>query len=1150
VVPRGDLEPNPERLSDTGIDAVPMSTHRLPVLPVPLGEALLSAPHLAFLGEPGAGKSTALQFIGLSFAGKTADDHLGIRETRYPVLIILQAVTKSLQDEKIVLKDILVGEVRQRLNCEPEEARDLLESWHEAKQLLVLLDGLDEVPAAQRSAVFRKIENFLRSPYGHQARVVLTSRLAGFTSLAGMVEFTVQPFEDPEKEAQPFLKSWLAALKPEWTQKEAEIRAAELRKQMQGRPAMRSVLNNPLLLRLSAETYARTGEIARNRAALYVRHVEEMWTRAEKQRNALAEQKDVALEALEALAWHLQQGGGNDKATLCGVLETNKTHGEAKALLELLREKTGLIARLPGEQEAYVFTHQTLREYFVARHLQRAWQAHPRRTFAFLRPRLHLAEWREPLSMIAGLLSETQAVHLIRRVYHAQSSYERRLRRDLLLAVHLAVEGGRYESVREWLLPKLTAALRGRYGDVCRAAAAALGNTGDRAAVNDLRATLHDDFYLMHNVVAYALGKIGDPVAVDDLLRVALSGSTSMAREAAAQVLGEISPPASMLGLVAALCDEDKDACTVFVETLGRRGAEAAPTLIAVLRDCSYWISKAAAQALGGIGVIAVPNLIAVLRDVGDGGARRAAAEALGAIGDSSAVEALRVALQDDNVDVRVTAAESLGAISSPDAVNDLIATLRDEEWRVRRSAAEALGKIGLDAVPTLRDTLHNKDWMSREGATNALGKIGAKEAINDLCAVLQDETRQGGREAVAEALGNIGDPAAVNELCITLQHEIKSIRAAAARALGNIGDPAAVAKLRPLLQDKDNDVREAAAGALGKIGDPAIMDDLADALKDENRVMQKTAAEALAAIRTPAAVDALVDVLIIALQDEDWRMQGVVTEALRKMGSTAVPALIAVLRGENNDARWAVGKALGGIRDPTAVQNLVIALRDENSDVRHIAMETLESIGPIAVPALITVMQDENVVAREAAAWILTKFDDPAAVSTLIDDPRDRKFLWEDRRWGWMIEHRADLKRHLSLLKPPAESSKRRILLGKLRRLRHMVARRGPFDVLDVVLERESAIRVAASPWQDPLQPPPWRVWGGRLGLGALALLVVGLGALVGTLVSPARKVLEEQLLPFFQAQPWWAAVLFIVVGAALSAILGLALEKLRHKR
>jgi uncharacterized protein (DUF1697 family) len=104
--------------------------------------------------------------------------------------------------------------------------------------LLVLLDGLDEVSDAQRPAVRRKIENFLCSPYGWQTRVVLTSRLTGFASLAGMVEFTIQPFEDSEKEALPFLTGWLAALKREWAQ-EAEIQAVQnCLGTMQSRPAM------------------------------------------------------------------------------------------------------------------------------------------------------------------------------------------------------------------------------------------------------------------------------------------------------------------------------------------------------------------------------------------------------------------------------------------------------------------------------------------------------------------------------------------------------------------------------------------------------------------------------------------------------------------------------------------------------------------------------------------------------------------------------------------------------------------------------------------------------------------------------------------------------------------------------------------------
>ena len=61
--PREEMAPLPGRLEHAGLQSEAVRPK-----PVALGEALQEARHLALLGEPGAGKSTTLQFIGLCFA--------------------------------------------------------------------------------------------------------------------------------------------------------------------------------------------------------------------------------------------------------------------------------------------------------------------------------------------------------------------------------------------------------------------------------------------------------------------------------------------------------------------------------------------------------------------------------------------------------------------------------------------------------------------------------------------------------------------------------------------------------------------------------------------------------------------------------------------------------------------------------------------------------------------------------------------------------------------------------------------------------------------------------------------------------------------------------------------------------------------------
>jgi energy-coupling factor transporter ATP-binding protein EcfA2 len=638
--PRPDLDPARARLQDAGAPPPPQP----PPPPVPLEAALAKGEHMALLGEPGAGKSTALQFIGLCFARADENWHrerLGIQRPYIPILLNLQARAYAIAGQK-TLWDALRAEVRERLQCAEDEAEALLRAWRQEPGplkpgLLVLLDGLDEVPEALREAVRERIQRFAQSRAGW---VILTSRPAGFQPLPGLREYLLKPFEDPEAEALPYLRGWLAALKPEWTAEEAEARAWELLERMWAHPALRRLLDNPLLLRLSAQHYAQAGEIARSRADLYRLWVEEAWERA-RRRGAKEEEKPRFLEALQALAWHLHTGGGNEEADLLRALQRfgpAQEATEAEGLLRRLREQTGLLARLSEAEDGkarhrYVFSHQTLREYFVALRLKEAWERDARRAWRFLRPRLHLPDWREPLALLVSMLPEREALRLLGWILHARSPEEGFLRRDLFLAAALAAESGHAKAMWEGLEPYL-------------------------------RQVLKDKDWRIRHAAALALGQIGDPQATPALIQ-ALRDEEGLVRQAAALALGQIGPPA-VPPLIQALQDEDWGMCYAVAEALEQIGPPAVPALIQALQNEKWWVRHTAAWALRQIGDRqAVRALIQALRDE-DRGVRTAAAEALGQIGDPQATLALTQALRDEDRGVRGGGGAGAGADRRP----------------------------------------------------------------------------------------------------------------------------------------------------------------------------------------------------------------------------------------------------------------------------------------------------------------------------------------------------------------------------------------------------------------------------------------------------------------------------------------------------
>jgi len=107
----------------------------------------------------------------------------------------------------------------------------------------------------------------------------------------------------------------------------------------------------------------------------------------------------------------------------------------------------------------------------------------------------------------------------------------------------------------------------------------------------------------------------------------------------------------------------------------------------------------------------------------------------------------------------------------------------------------------------------------------------------------------------------------------------------------------------------------------------------------------------------------------------------------------TAVPALLSVLKDENAAVRLAAVQSLGSLEDPRAVDALVQALRtDTDARVREAAAEALGEIdSPRAVPGLIAALGSEKVTAvRARIAWALGEIDDARAVEALGAAVRD----------------------------------------------------------------------------------------------------------------------------------------------------------------
>jgi HEAT repeat protein len=194
-------------------------------------------------------------------------------------------------------------------------------------------------------------------------------------------------------------------------------------------------------------------------------------------------------------------------------------------------------------------------------------------------------------------------------------------------------------------------------------------------------------------------------------------------------------------------------------------------------------------------------------------------------------------------------------------------------------------------------------------------------------------------RRAAAESQSAIADPQAVPPLLLALEDEHWSVRCAAAGALGRIRSGKATPALLARLHDDDPTVRRAAVTALGELGD------------------------------TRAAAR-----LVAALQDAG--LQGVALEALRRMGSAALPELEKAYGGASSEARRLIVDLAGRMEDRRARRLLLSALADDTAQVRTEAALALGDGGFLdAVQPLMDVKaSDPSPAVRQAAATALKK--------------------------------------------------------------------------------------------------------------------------------------------------------------------------------
>jgi HEAT repeat protein len=230
---------------------------------------------------------------------------------------------------------------------------------------------------------------------------------------------------------------------------------------------------------------------------------------------------------------------------------------------------------------------------------------------------------------------------------------------------------------------------------------------------------------------------------------------------------------------------------------------------------------------------------------------RRLGCVALGALGDSEAIKDLSPMLTDPDAKVQLAAGLALGAIGTDAALETVVASLLGGEQNLRRAVAEALAAIPGEGQAVLRDAITSKDMMVRHAAVFGLARVRAAWALSLLYRTLLEDEQWYVRNAAEQAFRNADRLDKVGAMRHPEADALNWLKVwAAQKGEGVPGGENARQVLIRVLQEGESTTKVAAAITIANLGHIPALKPLYSALKDRDENVRAAAYEALAAMQ------------------------------------------------------------------------------------------------------------------------------------------------------------------------------------------------------------------------------------------------------------------------------------------------------------
>jgi formylglycine-generating enzyme required for sulfatase activity/energy-coupling factor transporter ATP-binding protein EcfA2 len=366
--------------------------------------AVATERRMVLIGDAGSGKTTFVNYLAYLLATNSASLPEALAGA-LPVRLLLREVAarqipvSARQGAASMIWDAMRDDLRQRLG---ETAGDrAFGAWQQRllkEPGVILLDGLDEVPEAQRrrQVLLQAIQDFL-APLPKVTRVLVTARPYAYADpqwhLPRFSTLALAPFN--EAQVQGFIDRWYQAVAPSlgWDAATAQRRGERLAAALQERSFLADLASRPLLLTLMATLHSSWGQLPEDRADLYEETVKLLLARWQRGREVLGPDGEPLIEpgiaqvlgvgdtsireALERLAFTVHQRQRSTGRRTDDSEPADISEGEIlvafkpllgtlapETVLRYLQERAGLL--IERRSGIYAFVHRSLQEYLAA----------------------------------------------------------------------------------------------------------------------------------------------------------------------------------------------------------------------------------------------------------------------------------------------------------------------------------------------------------------------------------------------------------------------------------------------------------------------------------------------------------------------------------------------------------------------------------------------------------------------------------------------------------------------------------------------------------------------------------------------------------------------------------------------------------------